>query len=166
MRVKLSQSRALLRIDAEITSDGVHYRERGVLSSNEFKVPFELIADDRLRTFHVPRLYLFISLFFALAFGYRLIRFFAGENVSLPSLLWSAVLFVVPTFGTWMNSPPYVGYLTSRGALLFFDKKGSQDPSQFLDEIQRTKAAYFRQQQSGTVEQSLELADRDRGLLH
>jgi hypothetical protein len=164
--VKLSQSRGFLRINAEITSDGVHYRERSVLSSNEFKVPFELIADDRLRTFHVPQLYLFISVFFAFALGYRLIRFISGENVSILSLLWSAVLFVVPTFGTWMNSPPYVGYVTGRGALLFFDKEGPQDPSPFLDEIQRAKAAYFRHQHSGTEEESLNLSDRKSGLLH
>ena len=164
--MKLSQSRALLRIDAEIGSDGVHYREKGLLSSNEFKVPFELIADDRVRTFHVPRLYLFISVFFALAFGYRLIRFFSGEHISVLSLLWSAVVFVVPTFGTWMNSPPFVGYLTSRGSLLFFDKRGPQDPGPFLDEIQRAKAAYFRQQHGDSDERALNLSDRNSGLLH
>jgi hypothetical protein len=164
--MNLSQSRAFLQIDSEITSDGVYYRERGVLSSNEIKVPFELIADDRMRTFHVPRLYLFISLFFALAFGYRLVRFISGENVSILSLLWSAVLFAVPTFGTWMNSPPYVGYLTSRGPLLFFDKKGTEDPSPFLDEIQRAKAAYFRTQQTDTDRESPDDNDRNPRLLH
>ena len=164
--MKLSQSRGILRIESEITSDGVYYRERGLLSSNETKVPFESIADDRMRTFHVPRLYLFISLFFALAFGYRLIRYMSGENVSVLSLLWSAVLFVMPTFGTWMNSPPYVGYPTSRGPLLFFDKKGTNDPSRFLDEIQRAKAAYFRAQPSSTDEQSASDYDRNPGLLH
>jgi hypothetical protein len=35
--VKLSRSRAFLQIDSEITSDGVYYRERGVLSSNEIR---------------------------------------------------------------------------------------------------------------------------------
>ena len=164
--MKLSQSRGLLRIDSEITADGVSYHERSVLSSNEIKVPFELIADDKVRTFHVPRLYLFISLFFALAFGYRMIRFLSGENVSIPSLVWSAVLFVVPTFGTWMNSPQYVGYPTSRGPLLFFEKEGKEDPRPFLDEIQRAKSVYFRNQQSGSDSQTLNLADGNRGLLH
>lgn len=32
--MKLSQSRGVLRIDSEIVSDGVFYRERGLLSSN------------------------------------------------------------------------------------------------------------------------------------
>lgn len=145
--MRLSQSRGVLRIDSEILFDGVFYRERGLLSSNETKIPFEQIADELVRTFHVPRLYLFISLFFALAFGYRLIRFVSTDSVSLPSLLWSGILFVVPTLGTWMQSPRYVGYLTSRGGLLFFDKKGAQDPSRFLEEIQQAKQRYFDAQQ-------------------
>jgi len=144
----------------------VSYRERSVLSSNEIRIPFELIADDRVRTFHVPRLYLFISLFFALAFGYRVFRFISGENVSIPSLVWSAILFVVPTFGTWMNSPQYVGYPTGRGPLLFFEKEGKEDPGPFLDEIQRAKSVYFRNQESGSENHTLSLADRNRGLLH
>jgi hypothetical protein len=144
--VKLSQSRGLLRIDSEILSDGVFYRERGLLSSNETKIPFEQIAGELVRTFHVPRLYLFISVFFALALGYRLVRFVSTDTVSLPSLLWSGVLFLVPAFGTWMQSPRYVGYLTSRGGLLFFDKTGAQDPSGYLEEIQQARERYFHAQ--------------------
>ena len=142
--MKLSQSRGLLRIDSEILSDGVLYRERGLLSSNEMKIPFEQIADDLVRTFHVPRLYLFISLFFALAFGYRLVRFMTTNTVSIPSLVWSAILFVMPTLGTWMQSPHYVGYLTGRGGLLFFDKTGDQDPHAYLQEVQQAKERYLR----------------------
>lgn len=141
--MKLSQSRGVLRIDSEILSDGVFYRERGLLSSNEMKIPFEQISDELVRTFHVPRLYLFISLFFALAFAYRLIRFVSTDAVSLPSLLWSLILFIVPTAGTWMQSPHYLGYLTSRGGLLFFDKKGAQDPGRYLEEIRQAKERYF-----------------------
>jgi hypothetical protein len=144
--VKLSQSRGVLRIDSEILSDGVFYRERGLLSSNETKIPFEQIAGELVRAFHVPRLYLFISLFFALALGYRLIRFLSTDTVSLLSLSWSAILFAVPTIGTWMQSPHYVGYLTSRGGLLFFDKKGAQDPTRYLEEIQQAKDTYLRAQ--------------------
>ena len=144
--MKLSQSRGVLRIDSEILSDGVFYRERNLLSSNEVKIPFEHISAEPVRTFHVPRLYLFISLFFALMFAIRLVRYFANDGGSLLSLAWSAVLFVVPTLGTWMQSPKYVGYLTSRGALLFFEKDGPQDPAPYLDEVQRAKAAYFRHQ--------------------
>ena len=107
--LKLTQSRGILRIDSEIVSDGVMYSERGLLTSHETKIPFEHIADELVRTFHVPRLYLFISLFFALAFGYRLIRFLSTNQVSLLSLLWSAILFAMPTLGTWMQSPTYWG---------------------------------------------------------
>ena len=113
--MKLSQSRGFLRIVSEILPDGIFYRERGLLSSHESKIPFEHIADDSIRTFHVPRLYLFISLFFALAFGYRLIRFLNTNTVSVPSLVWSGILFVVPALGTWIQSPHYIGYPTSRG---------------------------------------------------
>lgn len=144
--MKLSQSRGLLRIDSEILSDGVFYRERGLLSSNETKIPFEQIADELVRTFHVPRLYLFISLFFALALGYRFVRFVSTDTVSVASLLWSGILFLVPTVGTWMNSPHYVGYLTGRGGLLFFDKKGAQDPGHYLEEIQQAKERYVHAQ--------------------
>ena len=142
--MKLSQSRALLRIDSEIVGDGVVYSERGFLWSNESKIPFEQIADELVRTFHVPRLYLFISLFFALAFGYRLFRFLSTDAVSLPSLVWSGILFAVPTFGTWMQSPRYVGYLAARGALFFFDTRGAQDPTRYLEAIREAKAAYLR----------------------
>jgi hypothetical protein len=38
-------------------SDGVFYRERGLLSSNETKIPFDQITDELVRAFHVPRLY-------------------------------------------------------------------------------------------------------------
>jgi hypothetical protein len=149
---KLAQSRGLLRIDSEIVSDGVVYRERGVLTSHETKIPFEHIADELVRSFHVPRLYLFISLFFALAFGYRLIRFTSTNQVSLLSLLWSGILFAAPTLGTWMHSPTYVGYLSSRGGLLFFDKRGTQDPNPYLAEIQKAKAAYLRRRYSDSEE--------------
>jgi hypothetical protein len=142
--LKLTQSRGILRIDSEIVSDGVMYSERGLLTSHETKIPFEHIADELVRTFHVPRLYLFISLFFALAFGYRLVRFISTDDVSPLSLLWSGILFAVPTLGTWMQSPTYVGYLSSRGGLLFFDKRGPQDPNPYLEAIQQAKAAYFR----------------------
>jgi hypothetical protein len=142
--LKLTQSRGLLRIESEIVPDGVVYRERGVLTSHETKIPFEHIADEIVRTFHVPRLYLFISLFFALAFGYRLIRFISTNQVSLLSLVWSGILFAVPTLGTWMHSPAYVGYLSSRGGLLFFDKRGTQDPNPYLEKIQQAKAEYLR----------------------
>jgi hypothetical protein len=144
--LKLSQSRGVLRIDSEIRPDGVFYRERGLLSSNESKVPFEHIGDDLVRTFHVPRLYLFISLFFGLLLGLRVFRFMSTNTVSLGSLIWSTVLFAVPSLGTWMQSPKYVGYLTSRGGLLFFEKKGAEDPAQYLEEIQGARAAYFRSQ--------------------
>jgi hypothetical protein len=50
----------------------------------------------------------------------------------------------MPTLGTWMQSPTYVGYLSSRGGLLFFDKRGTQDPNPYLEEIQQAKAAYLR----------------------
>ena len=129
--MKLSQSRGFLRIDSEILPDGIFYRERGLLSSHESKIPFEHIADDLIRTFHVPRLYLFISLFFALAFGYRLIRFLNTNTVSVPSLVWSGILFVVPALGTWIQSPHYIGYPTSRGGLFFFDTKGAADPNEY-----------------------------------
>jgi len=142
--LKLTQSRGILRIDSEIVSDGVMYSERGLLSSHETKIPFEYIADELVRTFHVSRLYLFISLFFALAFAYRLVRFISTDDVSPLSLLWSGILFVVPTLGTWMQSPTYVGYLSSRGGLLFFDKRGTQDPNPHLEAIQQAKAAYLR----------------------
>jgi hypothetical protein len=113
-------------------------------TSHETKIPFEHIADERVRTFHVSRLYLFISLFFALAFGYRLVRFMSTDDVTVLSLLWSGILFVVPTLGTWMQSPTYVGYLSSRGGLLSFDKRGTQDPNPYLEAIQQAKAAYLR----------------------
>jgi hypothetical protein len=142
--LKLTQSRGILRIDSEIVADGVMYSERGLLTSHETKIPFEHIADERVRTFHVSRLYLFISLFFALAFGYRLVRFMSTDDVTVLSLLWSGILFVVPTLGTWMQSPTYVGYLSSRGGLLFFDKRGTQDPNPYLEAIQQAKAAYLR----------------------
>ena len=142
--LKLTQSRGILRIDSEIVADGVMYSERGLLTSHETKIPFEYIADERVRTFHVSRLYLFISLFFALAFGYRLVRFMSTDDVTVLSLLWSGILFVMPTLGTWMQSPTYVGYLSSRGGLLFFDKRGSQDPNPYLEAIQQAKAAYLR----------------------
>lgn len=165
--MKLSQSRGILRIDSEILPDGVFYRERGLLSSNETKIPFEHIADDLVRTFHVSRLYLFISLFFALAFGYRLIRFVTTDTVSLPSLVWSAILFAMPTLGTWMQSPHYVGYLTSRGGLFFFDKKGAQDPNPYLEEIQRAKERYVRVRHREAIEtRSEHERDPDRSSFH
>ena len=165
--MKLSQSRGVLRIDSEILSDGVFYRERGLLSSNETKIPFEHIAGELVRTFHVPRLYLFISVFFALAFGYRLVRFVSTDTVSLLSLVWSGILFLVPTFGTWMQSPRYVGYLTSRGGLLFFDKQGAQDPSRYLEEIQHARERYFHaQDRRGLNGHSGDESDPHRSSVH
>jgi hypothetical protein len=146
--VKLTQTRGVLRIDSEIVADGVFYRERNLLSSSEATIPFEHISSERVRSFHVPRLYLFITLFFALLFAFRLIRYVSGEAVFAPSLIWSAVLLVLPAVGTWMQSPKFVGYLTSRGGLLIFDKRGPQDPGPYLDEIQRARAAYIRGQYS------------------
>jgi hypothetical protein len=165
--VKLSQSRGVLRIDSEIVSDGVFYRERSLLSSNETKIPFEHISAELVRSFHVPRLYLFISLFFALLFGIRLFRYLSNEGVSVLSLAWSGVLFVVPALGTWMQSPNFVGYQTSRGALLFFDRKGPQDPGPYLDEIQRARAVYLRRHYaSGGVVSAAFADDQDPPLLH
>jgi len=149
---KLSQSRGFLRIEADILADGVLYKERGLLSSHEQKIPFEDLADDLVRSFHVPRLYLSISLFFALAFAYRLVRFLSTDAVSLMSLAWSGLLFIVPALGTWMQSPTYIGYLASRGGLLFFDTRGAQDPHPFLEEVQRAKSAYLRARYAGASE--------------
>ena len=154
--MKLSQSRGFLRIDSEILPDGIFYRERGLLSSHESKIPFEHIADDLIRAFHVPRLYLFISLFFALAFGYRLIRFLNTNTVSVPSLVWSGILFVVPALGTWMQSPHYIGYPTSRGGLFFFDTKGAADPNEYLQQIQQAKERYLRIQHGRATEMQSE----------
>jgi hypothetical protein len=107
--VKLSQSRGVLRIDSEILADGVFYRERGLLSSNETKV----------------------------------------------------------TLGTWMQSPKYVGYLTSRGGLLFFDKKGAQDPNRFLEEIQQARAAYLHGHSPRGIDTPYEdNPDSNRGPVH
>ena len=154
--MKLSQSRGFLRIDSEILPDGIFYRERGLLSSHESKIPFDHIADDLIRTFHVPRLYLFISLFFALAFGYRLIRFLNTNTVSVPSLVWSGILFLAPALGTWMQSPHYIGYVTSRGGLFFFDTKGAGDPNDYLQQIQQAKERYLRIQDGRATEMQSE----------
>jgi len=165
--LKLSQSRGVLRIDSEILQDGVYYRERGLLSSNETKVPFEHIAGELIRSFHVPRLYLFITVFFALLLGLRIVRFVSTNTVSIGSLIWSAILFVAPALGTWMQSPKYVGYLTSRGGLLFFDKKGSEDPTEYLAEIQRARVVYLRAQSGlGIDGRTLPGEDRDRSPVH
>jgi hypothetical protein len=52
------QSRGLLRIEAQLLTDGVVYRERALLRSIERKVRFEDIGEDVTRVFHVSRLYL------------------------------------------------------------------------------------------------------------
>ena len=141
--MKLSQSRGFLRIDSEILPDGIFYRERGLLSSHESKIPFEHIADDLIRTFHVPRLYLFISLFFALAFGYRLIRFLNTNTVSVPSLVWSGILFVVPALGTWMQSPHYIGYLTSRAGCSSSTQRARQNRTSTCSRSSKPRSDIF-----------------------
>jgi hypothetical protein len=166
MALKLSQTRGLLRIDSEIKADGVYYRERGLLSSNETTIPFEQIAGEVIRTFHVPRLYLFITLFFALLLGLRVFRFVSSDTVSVPSLIWSTVLFLMPAFGTWMQSPHYVGYLTSRGGLLFFDKQGTQDPTPYLEEIQKARAAYVDAQYRRATEPGGRYEDSGHSPIH
>lgn len=139
-----SQRRGVLRIDSEIGADGVLYRNRNLLSATEVKIPFESISDDVARSFHVSRWHLLICAFFAIAFAMRLSRYLTTDTVTFGSLVWSAVLVIVPIAGTWMQSPRYVGYLTDRGSILFFDRKGPQDPSVYLQEIQQAKDAYLR----------------------
>ena len=72
---KLKQTRGVLRIEAEILGDGVRYSERDFLRSFSTKIAFEHIPHELTRMFHVSRLYIFISLVFVLAFGYRLHHF-------------------------------------------------------------------------------------------
>jgi hypothetical protein len=143
--VKLSQSRGVLRIDSEILPDGVLYRERNLLSSNEVKIPFEQISDDRVRAFNVSRLNLIICAFFALAFGLRIYRFLSTDGVTVTSVVWAGIMFLVPCLGTWMQSPHYIGLSTGRGGLLFFEKKGAQDPTRYLEAIQEAKTRFLHE---------------------
>jgi len=43
--------------------------------------------------------------------------------------------------------------VTSRGGLLFFDKRGSEDPTSFLEEVQRARRAFISREYGG-VERS------------
>ena len=130
--MKLSQSRGFLRIDSEILPDGIFYRERGLLSSHESKIPFDHIANEYfIRTFHVPQLYFFIIFFFSsrALVGYRVIPFPQHQHhyrfrPSCGREFYSCIF----ALGTWMQSPHYIGYLTSRGGLFLFRHKGRGRP--------------------------------------
>jgi hypothetical protein len=66
-----------------------------------------------------------------------------------------------------MQSPKYVGYLTSRGGLPFFDKKGAQDPNRFLEEIQQARAAYLHGHSPREIDTPYEdNPDSNRGPVH
>lgn len=141
----LKQSRGIMRIDAEILEDGVRYAERDFLRSFRTTVPFEHISDELTHAFHVSRLYLVITIFFVAAFVLRLYHFVTSEGVSWGSLLWALFLALLAAGGTWMRSARYVGYSAAGADLLFFDKKGPQDPHEFLQAIQDAKSRYFHE---------------------
>ena len=143
--MKLSQTRGVLRIESEIKTGGVFYRRRALLSSTELTIPFEHIGDDMVRTFHVPRPNLLICVVLGLALGYRLVRLISTGDVTPFAMFASTTLFAFSLFMAWVNSPREVGYLTDSGGLLFIDAAGRHDPTPYLEEIQRAKAAYIRQ---------------------
>lgn len=141
---ELKQSRGFLRLEAKILNDGVLYRRRMVTDSLEIKVPFENISQNITRLFHVSRLYIVISIFFSVLFALRTHSFLTTNKVALGSLAWSLLLAVVAVGGTWMQSPRYIGYIAEPANLLFFDKKGSQDPTSFLEVLHNRRHQYLQ----------------------
>lgn len=139
--MRLSQSRGLIRVDAEIGAESVRYRRGSVLSSSEVMIPLEEIGDEPIRFFHVSRISLLVCVFFAATLSLRVFRYVSGDPVSLASVVWASVLFIVPVLGTWMSSPRWIGLPTDRGSMLFLDRTGAQDPRPFMDEVHRARHA-------------------------
>ncbi|HSF19706.1 MAG TPA: hypothetical protein VLK65_29565 [Vicinamibacteria bacterium] len=137
------QSRGLLKIEAEILPDGVRYREKAFLKSHESTVRFEEIPDQITRAFHVNRLYLAISAFFAFLLVFRIHGFLIEGEVTAGALALSVAWFVAAVGGTWMQSPKWIGYVGHTFALMFFDAGGGSDPSEFIEEINRARYAYL-----------------------
>jgi hypothetical protein len=131
-----------LRIEAEILPDGVRFHERGFLRSYETKIPFEAISDQVTRVFHVSRLYLFITAFFAFLLAFRLYGFIVSDEVSLGSLGLSLLFFLLAAGGTWMQSPRYVGF--AKTGPFFFAAGRKADPTAFIEQIKQARGAYLR----------------------
>ena len=144
MDATLRQRRGLLTIEAEIVGDGVRYRERALFRSSEFKADFTEIDPDPVRIYHVPRLSLIICIFFAMSFLLRAYRVLIARDVPPITLLWAALLLVLPVLGTWMYGARYVGFRTGSGGLLFFEGRGSRSPDAFLDRIREARREFLR----------------------
>ena len=144
MNETIVQRRGLLRIEAELLPNGVRYSERGFLRSHDSFVPYEEIPDQALRFWNPSRVFLAICAFFIALLIYQAYDFYFDGSGSLRSLGLTCVWLALACFGAWMRSPRYVGFYARGNGVLFFERKGSTNPEEFMKKLQETRIAYLR----------------------
>lgn len=144
MNETIVQRRGFLRIEAELLPNGVRYSERGFLRRHDSFVPYEEIPDQVLRFWNPSRVFLAICAFFIALLLYQVYDFHFHGSVSMRSLGLTSFWLALACFGTWMRSPRYVGYYARGSGVLFFDRKGSTNPEEFMKRLQEARITYLR----------------------
>ena len=151
MVMVFKQRRLALRIESEILPNGVRIKEKDVFNEYETVVPFEHISNQIITTFNISKLYLVICVVFLTLFLFNVYDFYFQTNSSargpatgrdvIASLVWLSVA----TLGTWMRSVKYIGIACAGSNIFFLDKKGKQNPSEYLQNILNTRNNYLQQ---------------------
>lgn len=144
MNETIVQRRGFLRIEAELLPNGVRYSERGFLRRHDSFVPYEEIPGQVLRFWNPSRVFLAICAFFVALLVYQVYDSYFDGSVSVRSLGLTSFWLALACFGTWMRSPRYVGFYARGNGVLFFDRKGSTSPEEFMKRLQETRNTYLR----------------------
>ncbi|WP_323294323.1 hypothetical protein [Crocosphaera sp. XPORK-15E] len=132
-----------------------------MLISHESIVPYEDIPEQIIRVWNPSRLYLMICLFFVFLLFFQLYGFFFRDNVTWQTLVRSGVWFSMASFGTWMQSPKYIGYYAHGNGVLFFDTQGKDNPREFLQRLQEIRAVYLRKRYGTLQDTQVTREDQD-----
>jgi hypothetical protein len=145
--MELKQRRLLLKIKSKILDNGVQIKRKDLFNKNETIVPFDSISDQIVTSFVISKLYLFICIFFCAIFLFNSYDYFIGTTTKNPAhvkdVIFSFMWFSMAAIGTWMRSVRYIGIVCAGTSLFFMDKKGSQNPRNYIDSILEARKHYF-----------------------
>lgn len=138
------QTRGIIRLEAEIRPDSVWYAERSLFRSSESVIPWDHIDEKPVRKSQIAKLQLVLCIFFGMVLFQSLLGFAAGDN-TLVEVVTSALFLSLPAVFLWIYSPRLVGYESLFARIMFFDRKGKDDPAPFMRRILDGRRMAFQQ---------------------